>query len=219
MAISVTANNNTKQRILQAAEQLFAETGVGSTSLRNITAAAHVNLAAVNYHFGSKDSLIEAVYERRLAPLNRARLANLEALEAENGGGALPVDAIVNAFVEPVATLSDEPEDGPVFTRLIAQTYSEASQYVHKLLSTEHQDVMRRYKGAFHRALPELSNEEVCWRLHFMAGALHHTLADTSYLRWFGQGNLSPEVSVAIRQLVPFLVAGICAPPAPRGNA
>jgi len=218
MAISVQANNGTKRRILHAAEQLFAEIGVAGTSLRNITATARVNLAAVNYHFGSKDALIEAVYERRLAPLNQARLANLKSAEAA-AQGPVPEAEIVNAFVEPVATLSDDPEDGAVFTRLIAQTYSEASQYVYKLLSTEHLEVMRRYKGAFHRALPELSNEEVCWRLHFMAGALHHTLADTSYLRWFGQGELTPDVSTAIRQLVPFLVAGVSAPPAPRGNA
>lgn len=205
--------NSTKERILSAAEELFAETGVATTSLRTITGMAKVNLAAVNYHFGSKDALIEAVYERRLAPLNKSRLENLDRLEREAEGRPLPVQAIVEAFVLPVEGMGRETgRNALVFTKLLAQTYNEAAQYVHKFMSTEQQSVMQRYKKALIKALPELQPKEICWRLHFMSATLHHTIATTRYLELLGGGDGQPDVQTAVQQLVPFLVAGVSAP-------
>lgn len=205
--------NTTRERILATAEQLFAEGGVATTSLRTITSLARVNLAAVNYHFGSKEALIEAVYERRLGPLNRARLANLDALEQR--GGALAVDDIVRAFVEPIATLSShDAKDGIVFMRLLAQTYSEAAQYFHKLFGREYESVVRRYRAALARALPELAAAELDWRLQFMVGAVNHAVADTVYLRMLG-GAGGHDLERAARELVPFISAGLRAPSNP----
>lgn len=205
---------STKERILSAAEQLFAETGVATTSLRTITALARVNLAAVNYHFGSKDALIEAVYERRLGPLNKARLAHLDQLEQQTAGKPLSVAQIVEAFVSPVAGLTREPgKNGLVFSKLLAQTYNEAAQYVQRLMATEHQNVMRRFKTALAAALPELSEEEVGWRLHFMSAALHHVIANTSYMQWLdGSEGSEADVRTAVEKLQPFLVAGLSGP-------
>lgn len=214
-----SARNPTKNRILAAAEALFAEYGVANTSLRSITSRASVNLAAVNYHFGSKDTLIEAVYERRLAPLHHARLAKLDKHEKAAGGKPLAADKIVDAFISPIAELGGEQDDDQqnanamIFTRLLAQTYNEAAPYVHRLMATEHQNVMRRYKTALAASLPELTIADVCWRLHFMAMTLHQVIANNSYLQWLDEEDKSKfELSRAIRRLTPFLVAGLRAP-------
>src|SRR5690606_30346962 len=88
----------TRDAILDAAERLFAERGHDNTSMRQITQAAQVNLSAVNYHFGSKDTLIEAVFQRRLDALNDERLRILDALEAKSEGQPLKPSAIVEAY-------------------------------------------------------------------------------------------------------------------------
>ena len=202
--------NTTRERILATAEQLFAEGGVATTSLRTITSLARVNLAAVNYHFGSKEALIEAVYERRLGPLNRARLINLDQIE-QRGSPAL-IEEIVRAFVDPIVDLSaHDAKDGIVFMRLLAQTYSEAAQYFHKLFGREYESVIKRYRAALARLLPNLSATELDWRVQFMVGAVNHAVADTVYLRMLG-GAASHDLQRAARELVPFITAGLRAP-------
>ncbi|MEX0637836.1 MAG: TetR/AcrR family transcriptional regulator, partial [Burkholderiales bacterium] len=89
----------TQTRILDVAEELFMQHGFEGASMRMLTAKAGVNLAAVNYHFGSKDALVEAVFRRRLDPMNAERLAELERLEQEAAGKALTPEAIIRAFI------------------------------------------------------------------------------------------------------------------------
>lgn len=205
--------SSTRERILATAEQVFAEGGVATSSLRTITSLARVNLAAVNYHFGSKEALIEAVYERRLGPLNRVRLANLDALEQRSTPAT--VDELVGAFVAPIVALSShDAKDGIVFMRLLAQTYSEAAQYFHKLFGREYETVISRYRAALARALPGLSATELDWRIQFMVGAVNHAVADTVYLRMLG-GSRARDLERAARELVPFIAAGLRAPSIP----
>ncbi|MGH8704715.1 MAG: TetR/AcrR family transcriptional regulator, partial [Burkholderiales bacterium] len=96
---AIPPRHETQVRILEAAEELFMQHGFEGTSMRLLTAKAGVNLAAVNYHFGSKDALIEAVFRRRLDPMNAARVAELERLEKEAAGGPLAPEQIIRAFV------------------------------------------------------------------------------------------------------------------------
>lgn len=198
----------TRERILTTAEQLFAEGGVAATSLRSITSVARVNLAAVNYHFGSKDALIEAVYERRLGPLNRARLRNLDELEMR---AAPPTVAeLVAAFVDPIVDLSArDVKSGAVFMRLLAQTCSEAALRVRKLFTREHAAVLERYRGALARALPQLSVRELDWRLQFMIGAVNHAVTDAAHAHLHATEAAQPDLKGAARELVPFIVAGL----------
>src|SRR5437868_10883477 len=116
----MTVVADTKQRILDVAEQLFADNGFAGTSLRRIIAAAEVNLAAVHYHFRSKESLLEAVLMRRMVPLNDERLALLNQLEQEARGEGADLEEILVAFIGPPMRLILNPSGGgKVFGKLI----------------------------------------------------------------------------------------------------
>ena len=207
---------STRDRILATAERLFAEAGIGATSLRTITAAAGVNLAAVNYHFGSKDALVEAVYRRHLEPLNKARLDKLEQLEVAADGKALKVETIVRAFVEPLVEQARTGDSGAVLTRLLAQSLHEAAGYVERFYARENDAVLQRYRDAMQHAIPSLSPDEICWRLNFMLGTLHNAFLDAGLLKLLDRdanaGRIETGPEVTLTQLIPFLVAGLTAP-------
>src|SRR5712691_8886626 len=126
---AVKPQHETRTRILDAAEELFMQHGFGGTSMRLLTSRAGVNLAAVNYHFGSKDALIEAVFRRRLDPMNLARIAALDELEAT--ARALAPEAIIRAFIGPsLRMIEDAKGGGRNFIRLLGRTYTEPARTV-----------------------------------------------------------------------------------------
>lgn len=204
--------DSTKDRILAAAEELFARTGVARTSLRAITALARVNLAAVNYHFGSKEGLVEEVYRRRLEPLNRARLANLEQLERRRRKPTL--EEILEAFMSPVASLARDPaQGGPTVMRLLGQTHAEAEAPYKSYFAGEYKRVLDRYHAALCRVLPEIPAEDVRWRLQFLVGALTYPVAERQLVELVSGESMSPDnVSQVVHRLLPFVVAGFRAP-------
>src|SRR5512132_2191017 len=163
---SIKPPHETRTRILDAAEELFMQHGFEGTSMRTLTAKAGVNLAAVNYHFGSKDSLIEAVFRRRLDPMNAARIAELDRLEAAPAP-APSADAIIRAFLRAsLAMIEDVKSGGRNFTRLLGRTYTEPSKPIRALIGQLYAPAMARYKSAFERAVPELPKDELIWRMH-----------------------------------------------------
>src|SRR5581483_8261607 len=176
----------TKDRILDAAERLFAREGLEATSLRAITAEANVNLAAVNYHFHSKDALIRAVIRRRIGPVNEKRLAMLDECEAAAGDGPLPLDSVIDAFVRPVLEISRSHarEFGPLMGRM----YAEPSAFIERIYNEHLEDVVRRFVIAFKRALPDLPEVELLWRLHFSIGVMAHTMGAASLLAYLSKG-------------------------------
>ena len=205
----------TKDRILDAAETLFMEHGFEATSLRSITAAAAVNLAAVNYHFGSKEELFQAVLTRRLDPMNQERVAILERLERAAAPEAVPSDKILSALFVPALRLARDPmRGGSNFLRLLGRAYADPAPFIRRFLSTQYATMIGRFKAAFARSLPSLSPRELSWRLHFMMGALSYTLAGTDALRMIEE--LAPGESsndeLLLRRLAPFLLAGLTAP-------
>src|SRR3954471_10629137 len=106
-AVALDATSpDTKTRILDAAERLFVEHGFEATSLRQLTSAAGVNLAAVNYHFGSKEELFQSVLTRRLDPMNQERIELLEKLERESGGKPVGVEKILSSMLIPALRLA-----------------------------------------------------------------------------------------------------------------
>ena len=204
--------DSTRDRIIVAAEELFARTGVARTSLRAITALARVNLAAVNYHFGSKEGLVEEVYRRRLEPLNRARLANLEKLEKRRRKPTL--EEILEAFMSPVASLARDPaQGGPTVMRLLGQTHAEAEAPYKAWFAGEYKRVLDRYHAALCRALPDLPPEDVRWRLQFLVGALTYPVAERQLVELVSGESMNPEdVHQVVHRLLPFVAAGFRAP-------
>ncbi|MFI4887909.1 MAG: TetR/AcrR family transcriptional regulator [Burkholderiales bacterium] len=213
--VDTRASSATKVRILDAAEALFMEHGFEATSLRAITAAASVNLAAVNYHFGSKEALFESVLTRRLDPMNQARLELLTRLEAKAAPGPLACERILTALLIPALTLARDPErGGKDFLRLLGRAYADPAPFIRRFLSGQYGAMIARYKAAFARALPHLPRKELSWRLHFIMGALSYTLAGTDALKLIAELNPDETTNdeILLRRLAPFLLAGLTAP-------
>jgi AcrR family transcriptional regulator len=215
-SVSVDATSaDTKTRILDAAEHLFMEHGFEATSLRQLTSAAGVNLAAVNYHFGSKEELFEAVLTRRLDPMNQERIELLEKVERDAGGRPLSCEKILFAMLIPALRLArDEKRGGKNFLRLLGRAYADPAPFIRHFLSAQYAQMIGRYKEAFMRALPHLSRQELTWRLHFVMGALSYTLAGTDALKLFAQVTAVDRENdeLLLQRLAPFLVAGLKAP-------
>ncbi len=212
---AVKAPHETRTRILDAAEELFMQHGFEGTSMRLLTGRAGVNLAAVNYHFGSKDALIEAVFRRRLDPMNAGRLAALERLEKEAAGRALAPEAIIRAFIgESLRMIEDTRGGGRNFIRLLGRTYTEPAKPIRVLIGQLYAPVMERYKAALERALPQMPRDELVWRMHFMFGTLSYTLAATDTVQLIA--GVKPEDRYDARlleeRLSAFLAAGLDAP-------
>lgn len=210
---AVKPQHETRTRILDAAEELFMLHGFEGTSMRQLTAKAGVNLAAVNYHFGSKDALIEAVFRRRLDPMNAARIAALNELEAS--GRALAPDVIIRAFVgESLRMVEDASGGGRNFIRLLGRTYTEPAKPIRILIGQLYAPAMERFKAAFERALPHMPREELVWRMHFMFGTLAYTLAATDTVQLIA--GCKPEdrhdAKLLEDRLTAFLAAGLTAP-------
>jgi AcrR family transcriptional regulator len=205
----------TKIRMLDAAEALFMEHGFEATSLRQITARAEVNLAAVSYHFGSKEDLFETVLRRRLDPMNQERIALLLRYERDAAPDVLSCERILTAMFIPALALARERErGGQNFLRLLGRAYADPAPFIRRFLAEQYATMIARFKAAFARALPLLPKKELSWRLHFVMGALSYTLAGTDALKMIAA--LSPrEVGndeILLRRLAPFLVAGLKAP-------
>src|SRR5947207_12423092 len=210
---AVKPQHETRTRILDAAEELFMQHGFEGTSMRLLTAKAGVNLAAVNYHFGSKNALIEALFRRRLDPMNAARLAELDKLEAAER--APQPEAIIRAFIAPgLRLMEDAKSGGRNFARLLGRTYSEPNKGVRALIGQMYAPTMQRYKAALERALPQMPRDELVWRMHFMFGTLAYTLAATDTVQLIA--GCKPEDRYDSRlleaRLTAFLQAGLLAP-------
>ena len=210
---AVKPQHETRTRILDAAEELFMLHGFEGTSMRLLTTKAGVNLAAVNYHFGSKDALVEAVFRRRLDPMNAARIAELDKLEAD--GHAPSPEEIIRAFVTPGLRLTEDTRGGGRnFTRLLGRTYTEPNKTLRQLIGQLYAPAMQRYKAALERALPQMPRDELVWRMHFMFGTHAYTLAATDTVQLIA--GCKPEdrhdTRLLEERLTAFLTAGLNAP-------
>jgi AcrR family transcriptional regulator len=207
-ATPVNSSASTKERILTAAEALFAQRGFEGASLRQLTAAAGVNLAAVNYHFGSKDNLVEEVFKRRLDQLNARRLT---ALKQVSGQSETTLEDVLGAFIRPALDLSHD-GGGGLFMRVLARAFAEHDDSLRKFLSDNYGHVMRQFTAEFARLLPHLSKEELYWRIDLVTGALTHAMSG------FGIIQRKSDVSETIHReqtaahLIRFASAGLSAP-------
>jgi AcrR family transcriptional regulator len=204
---------DTKERILDTAERLFAEQGYSATSLRSIISEAGVNLAAVHYHFRSKEALLETVILRRTEPVNRIRLAMLDECEREAGDGTPSLERVLEAFLLPTFQLArDIDKGGGVFVRLMGRLHAEGD-LLPGILKKHCGEVIARFWRGIWRALPEVPPEELFWRLHFAIGAMSQALRGIRDLEGLAtEISSTPEPEILVRRLISFLSAGFRAP-------
>lgn len=203
---------DTKTRILDAAEQLFAERGYASTSLRKITTTAGVNLAAIHYHFHSKDALLENVITRRSDAVNQRRLDMLERSRREAGGGPVPLEEVFQAFLAPAFDMvRSSGEVGLRFARLMGRLHAEGDM-PHKIMVNKFGPVVQVFHTALQESLPGLSAQELWWRIFFAIGAMAHTLRWSQQMDMVPGGDGSPDSDVTVSRLISFLCAGFRVP-------
>ncbi|WP_251359320.1 TetR/AcrR family transcriptional regulator [Kangiella sp. TOML190] len=214
----MSKNETTKARILDAAEQLFAERGFAETSLRTITARAKVNLASVNYHFGSKKSLIQDVFDRFLSDYTTGliqRLAELEKELAQDGKAseqALDTETLLKALVSPLLILERKRKASiSIFMRLLGRAYAETQGHLRRYVTEKYGFVLVRFTMLFQQAYPNLSNDQIFWRLHYTLGSLIFTLAGSDALREISAVDFKREMAIedVIDEMIPFLAAGM----------
>jgi AcrR family transcriptional regulator len=196
----------TQQRIIAAAEVLFAERGFAATSLRAIASAAGVNLAAANYHFGSKQGLLAATLHARVAPINAARLRALDELEQDPA--SMSVNKVMDAFFLPFAS----GELNSALPRIMARIYAEPAAMVRPLLEQEFLPTCERFIAALLTLLPHLDAVELRWRFHFTIGSMIQLLTFTQPLGMASPpeaGVVPGPTLVAIQRLQQFVVAGL----------
>jgi len=206
----------TREKILEAAEKLFAENGFAATSLRRITAAAEANLAAVNYHFGSKEELIRDIFARRLAAVNRERIDRLHRLERESGDEPPPLEEILRAFVTPMIRLKRMKKLAiETFPRLMMRIHAEPDDVVRKIFIDQLRSVLDAFLPAMSRSLPDLSDREILSRMRFAVGAMVHSFASVHIFHsFFGDRFPKQSDDEFVDSLVAFMAAGIRQRPA-----
>jgi AcrR family transcriptional regulator len=204
--MTATAHFSTKERILGAAEELFAQFGFAGTSLRQVTSRADVNIAAVNYHFGSKENLINEIFRRRLDELSEQRLAALKAAEAGQPGVLEPILA---AFIEPALALTLDRHGGSAFVRVLARAYAEKNERLRKFLSDNYGHVLREFARAIAACTPTLGKEALYWRLDFVAGALTYAMADFGLIKRPAGVTEQAHCQRAASELIHFAAAGL----------
>ncbi len=208
------AQPDTVQRILDAAESLFADKGFSETSLRQITGKAQVNLAAVNYHFGSKKSLIQAVFARFLDPFCESLEEALE-VHQESDSSALTLESLLQLLVEQTVGLKPRSgQDLSIFMRLVGLAFTESQGHLRRFLNERYGSIWRLYMGQLQQAGPQISPAELFWRVHFMIGSVAFTMSGIKALREISESDFATRVSTeqVMRLMLPFLAAGMQAP-------
>ncbi len=208
----------TRERILRTAERLFAERGFNGVSVRELAAAAQVNIASIGYHFSNKEGLLSEVYRRHCEPMIAERLRGLKA--ASRLRGRAKVAAIIGAFIRP-ALAQVEVEDGATFIRLRAVLSGENSELLEKLVAENFDQSSSAFIDELCECLPHLSRTDVCWRFHFLLGTIYYTAAGPHRIAAFSHGRCDPsDTEAVIKELVPFMTRAFYAlPTKPRRSA
>ncbi|WP_291687913.1 TetR/AcrR family transcriptional regulator [Bradyrhizobium sp.] len=202
-------SDQTRTAILAAAERLYADRGFGDVTLRDIVAAAGVNLAAVNYHFGSKDELIAELFVTRSIATNRERLNELKAAE-EKGGGRADIDAILRALVGPTLRGCLGPDrERSTAARFMIRASIESVPPIRRIKNRE-VDHLRKFVAAMRRSLPDRGEVDLYWGLHFALAMAHHTIRESERLARLSDGKCDlNDVAGIIERIVAVSVMAL----------
>jgi AcrR family transcriptional regulator len=199
----------TRERILDAAEHLFAERGFHGVSVRDITGAAEVDVALASYHFGNKEGLLEAVFLRRAKDLNDERLARLDAILDAQRKRPPRLEEIIDAFTHPLLDRSTRGSAGwKSYFALIAEI-NNSPEFGGVLMTRYFDPVVQRFIEAIKAALPDCENQDIYWAYHFLSGALTLTFAETGRIdKLSGGACRSSDLDSVHQRLVPYCAAG-----------
>lgn len=213
MSVLDGKSSKTMTRILNSAEELFIEHGFEATSLRNITQRAKVNLAAVNYHFGSKEALIKAVFVRRFIPyLNDCEQALQNLLEQPK---PYTTEQLIAVLLQPALEMATAPDKhGLTLTRLISRMMVDNHNLVRETCSQQIDDIFRRYTKIVSESLPDIDPEVISWRIHFSYNLLFHAFSGNNILTHFTPGAIGSardpqRISI---ELARFIAGGLTNP-------
>lgn len=197
----------TKERLLVVAGELFADRGFDSVSLRMITDRANVNLASVNYHFGSKEELIGAVVDDIVRPVNERRLSLLSLIDYTRQD---PIRKIIHAFIDPVFDLSDSGNDDNKYYKLISRCIASRDERVSSIIIKQFPEVLAQFVSSLTKALPSMDSNSAHLKIMFMAGALAHSLFHYENLLLISEGRFDLNSTEVLKsELVSFLLTGM----------
>lgn len=207
-----TGRASVRQRLMDASEHLFAEHGWNAVSIRTIATAAGVNLAALHYHFGSKEQLLSEIFTARARPIAEERLRLLAEIDLDN---APSLERILEAFLRPALTVgADERFGGRAFVKLRARLATEPETVSRRILSDAFDESSGEFLRALAFALPDLPQADLEWRFHFMLGTMFYTMADAGRIQSLTDGRCDPgRVEDALAHIIPFLAAGFRSEP------
>ncbi len=211
MRVINLSESQPKQRLLAAAEQLFAEKGFESVAVRDVTQLAKANVAAVNYHFGSRDGLVALVVARYLAPLNQERLERLDVLERRSPNKVVPIEEIVHALVRPLVGMVGKTDLSEVlFCKLMGGILALPEEGLSAVMMEQMKVLNNRFIRAISKVLPTVPQEDLQWRMHFVVGSLIHLLEHQELLKSLSNGvSGSPSLEVTLGRFVRFAAAGL----------
>ncbi len=208
MRVKKFPESGPKRRLLDAAEVLFAERGFESVSFRDITGSAETNIAALNYHFGSREVLIDLLIVHYANPVNEERLARLEAVERKWAGKATPIEEVCDAWLRPLQGMTRKSKLAePLFQKLLGRIFALAPASFPPEAQQLQTHASNRFLKALSKALPALSGEELAWRAHFVEGATIHVLLGQNPLS--NHASATPTTEAMLGRLIRFSAAGL----------
>jgi AcrR family transcriptional regulator len=197
----------TDERLLDTAERLFARQGIRATSLREITEQTGINIAAVNYHFRSKEALVRAVYERSFKPLNEERLRCLAEAEAAAGDGPLAIEEVLRALFGPMLRAWEQNRN---YILLSGRLQHEPDPGLHEFILQLFDEMIRRFLAAASRALPGAPETDLFFWFHYLFGGMVHTLLAAQDLeRLPGGSSILDDRAKFLDLLIQFGSAGL----------
>lgn len=208
---TIVPNSGMKLKLVESAEQLFAERGFEVVSVRDVTQAAGSNVAAVHYYFGSRDGLVALVMSRYMTPVNEERLLRLELAERNWGSKPVPLEEVLGAYVHPLITQINKSEmSEKLFCVLIGRIFGAHNNDLPPDMAAQCSVSIARFTKALGKSLPGLTTEELVWRLHFTVGAMVHMLTHGEALQRLAQGVAgTPPMEVTLSRFLRFAAAGL----------
>ena len=201
-------SRDTKTEILDAAERLFAEKGFDGTAIREITRAANVNVAAIHYHYGSKEEVLRGVTDRVVGPLNNRRFELLDRALDDAQPYPLSIEAILDAFIRPdIETLQELHKRGPTVAHFLGRTYMDPTPWIQQMAQEQFAEAQTRFFPVLTAALQHLTVEEIAWRMYRVAAVLIHLFAT-----WPDDGLTETQADDTLAHLIRFLASALQAP-------